>query len=375
MKIAHIESFDLLIPNEVVCRPPWAPGREETHRSFTLVLVDTDDGLTGIGGGNGHWAARIRESIAPFLIGEDPAMIARHLRVLRNAPGPWFVELALWDLVGKGAAQPLHRLWGAARDKIPAYASTAELGTPEERAEQARRYLSEGFRAMKLRLHAATLAEDLAYADAVLDAVGDRVELMVDANQATLFIPSPRPGPAWDYARAYRTARALEERGVLWLEEPLARWDYAQLARLRLATSIPIAGGEKNAAHEFRELVAQGSYDILQPDVTMAGTLSDAMRTKALAEVFGLHFVPHHGVSAIGLAATLHLLCTYPGWTYLEYMYDPPYRTVENYQCLGGIVTTPLRIDGEGRIAPPPGWGLGIEIDRSLIRDYLAPGA
>lgn len=373
MKIADIEVFDLVIPHEVECCPPWAPGRVETARNFTLAIVRTDSGMFGVAGGNGHSADLINRAVKPYWIGQDPFLVENHLRCLKNAPGTWFMELALWDIIGKTAGMPLYQLWGAARETVPAYASTCELGTPEERAEQALRYLREGFKALKIRLHAQTMAEDLAYVDAVADAVGGHMNIMVDANQATLTLPSPLEGPIWDYRRALLTARELEDRGVVWLEEPLGRWDLEGLARLTRNTDIYIAGGEKNAAlHEFRWMLQKGAYDIIQPDVTMAMSLSQAMKVKALCEASNVHFVPHHGVSAIGLSATINLVCTYAGWTYIEYMYDPPYRTIDTYQCLGGIITTPINIDENGCVSPPPRAGLGIEIDMSAIGEYTA---
>src|SRR5262249_26404646 len=148
----------------------------------------------------------------------------RHARVLRNAGGLWFIDVAFWDIIGKAAGMPLYRLWGGYREKLPAYASTAELGTPQDRADLARRYRDDGFRAIKLRLRCDTLAEDLALVDSVL-AAAPGMTVMVDANQATT-LPSPEPGSVWDYQRALNTARELEERGVLWLEEPLSRYDF-----------------------------------------------------------------------------------------------------------------------------------------------------
>ncbi len=370
MKVTHIETYDLVIPNEVVCRPPWAPGREERTRDFTLIIVRTDAGIDGIAGGNGHWSARIQKSLAPFIVDQDPREVERLSKHLRDLPGVWFFEIALWDIIGKAANQPLYRLWGGRRRRLSAYASTAELGTPEERAAQAKHYKDRGFKAMKMRVHSATLKEDLAYVDAVLAATD--LELMVDANQATLFLPSPQPGPQWDYARALRTAQALEERGVLWLEEPLSRWAYRDLARLDANTNIYITGGEKNSMQEIRELVAHRSYGIVQPDVTIGMSISDAMAVKTLCQSNDLHFMPHHGVSGIGLAATLQLVSTYEGWTYIEYMYDPPYRTVETYQCLGGIVTTPILLEEDGCVAAPDRPGIGLEIDEQMVAQYIS---
>jgi L-alanine-DL-glutamate epimerase-like enolase superfamily enzyme len=368
MKVTGVSTYDLVIPNEVVCRPPWAPGREERARDFTLVIVRTDQGIDGIAGGNGHWSSRIDKAVVPYILGRDPREVESLSRHLRDLPGVWFLEIALWDIIGKVAKQPLYRLWGGRQRRLPAYASTAELGTPEERAEQAVRYASAGFKSMKMRVHAATLREDLAYVDAVLAATS--LELMVDANQATLFLSSPDRGPQWDYARALRTAQELEDRGVVWLEEPLSRWAYEDLARLTANTRIYIAGGEKNPIQDLRQILAHRSYDIIQPDVTMGVSLSDAWRVKALCEEHGLHFMPHHGVSGIGLAATLHMLSAYEGWTYVEYMYDPPYRTIETYQCLGGIITTPILLEEDGCVVAPDRPGIGLEIDEGMIRQY-----
>jgi len=374
MKIVDVRSFDLVIPHEAECRSVWDVDRVEKSRKFTLVIVYTDEDICGFSGGNGHLTNIINTTVKPFLIGESPFKIEKHLEIFLNAR-TWFVEVALWDIIGKKANLPLYKLWGTARNKVMAYASTHELGTPAERAGQAKHYQKQGFKALKIRFHSETMQEDLSYLDAVIDAVGENMDIMVDANQATpgtLMLPSPRKGPKWDYQRAFRTAKELENRGVVWLEEPLERWDFENLARLTRNTEIYIAGGEMNIApHEFRWMIEKKCYDILQPDPIIAETLSQTLKIKALCETFNIHFMPHHGVSGIGLAVNTQLLCTYPGWTYIEYMYDPPYRTIETYLGLGGIIKTPLRIDNEGYISPPSLPGIGIEIDEELINDYI----
>ncbi|NLL61846.1 MAG: mandelate racemase/muconate lactonizing enzyme family protein [Candidatus Atribacteria bacterium] len=373
MKITHIEAYDLNIPCDIKYSAAWAPGVSEEFRKFTLVIVRTDEGLSGYGGGNGHFAARIVKIVKPFLLGENPFFVEKYIRILRDIGGVWAIEIALWDIIGKAANLPLYMLWGASRTKIPAYASTCVSGLPgnfDERIQQVKRYYNEGFQAIKIRLHFDTIEEDLQYVDTVIEAVGGKVDIMVDANQATLMIPSAVKSPRWDYRRALRTAKELEKRGVLWLEEPLGRWDFDELARLRENTEIYIAGGEmNNALHDFRLMVEKKSYDIIQPDVVNQ-SLTEVMKIKGLCETFNIHFVPHHGVSAIGLAATIHILCTYDHWTFMEYIYDPPYRTIENYQCLGGIVRTPILVDGTGSISPPLGPGLGIVIDEGKIKEY-----
>jgi D-galactarolactone cycloisomerase len=208
----------------------------------------------------------------------------QHIQVLRQAAsggrrGSWVIDLALWDLIGKACGQPLFKLWGGYTDRVLAYASLAEMGTPKNRAEMALRLLEEGFKAVKLRLRAPTVQGDVAQVAAVRDAVGDRMAIMVDANQAgAARLPglNPRGAEVWTYERALATARELEGLGVVWLEEPLPRYDYEHLARLcgRMycirAVSIYIAGGEGNAGlHEFRAsecvrtLVEDNVYDVL----------------------------------------------------------------------------------------------------------------
>jgi L-alanine-DL-glutamate epimerase-like enolase superfamily enzyme len=223
---------------------------------------------------------------------------------------------------------------------------------------------------MKLRLHNEEMAEDLAIVDACLTATQGKMRFMVDANQATS-LPCPLPGVRWNYQRALRMARELEARGVLWLEEPLTRYDFDNLIRLREATGIAIAGGEKNQGlHEFRWLIERGVYDIIQPDCAMSEGVSQLRKVAAMAEMYQRDFVPHHSMSGIGLAAVVHLACTFPGQTWLELMYEPTTRTIEAYQQLGGILESKLWIDPEGYVVAPDRPGLGVVLNERMIARY-----
>jgi L-alanine-DL-glutamate epimerase-like enolase superfamily enzyme len=369
MKITEVQATNLEIPYSAPYRPAWQPGLVRTSRDFTLVRVRTANGLIGYAGSDGHHAGNVSRNVAPYLVGEDVWATERHARVFRNAGGTWFIDQALWDVIGKAAGRPLYQLWGACRDRVPAYASTAELGTPENRGELARRYRAEGFRAMKVRFHHDRLADDLAVLDAV-QAAAPELTIMVDANQATV-LPAPRPSPPWDYRRALVTARELQARGVLWLEEPLSKFDFDNLARLRGETEIHIAGGESNRElHEFRWLIERGVYDIIQPDCALSEGISQLRKIAALAEAFKRHFIPHHGLSGLGLAATLHLVCTVPGLAWMEMMYEPPTRTIETYQQLGGILRTRIWVDDEGCVRPPDAPGLGVDVDEAVVAKY-----
>lgn len=369
MRIVDMRATNLDIPYEVEYRPAWQSGLVRRSRDFTLVSVHTDDGLVGYAGTDGHYAGAVNAQVKPYLLGKEVWATEQHARVFRNAGGMWFIDLALWDIIGKAANLPLYRLWGASRDSLPAYASTAELGTPQDRAELAHRYRSEGFHAMKLRFHHETIEEDLRLLDSIIEAEPE-LTLMVDANQATN-LPCPEPPPVWDYKRALTVARELQDRGVLWLEEPLSRYDFDGLIRLRESTDIYIAGGEKNRfLHEFRWLIERGVYDIIQPDSTMSEGVSQLRKVAGMAEIFKRHFIPHHGLSGLGLAGTIHLVCSVPGMTWLEMMYEPPTRTIETYQQLGGILQTKIWIDEGGAVHPPDGPGLGIEVDESMVQRY-----
>ncbi|MBV8151432.1 MAG: mandelate racemase/muconate lactonizing enzyme family protein [Candidatus Eremiobacteraeota bacterium] len=371
MKIREVVAYDLEIPYPAPYRPAWQPGLTRGSRAVTLAIVRTDDGLSGYAATDGYHARTIAAGVAPYLVGQPAWATERHARVFRNAGGLWFLDQALWDIVGKAAGKPLYQLWGGYRTSVAAYASTAELGTPPDRAELAQRYRAEGFRGMKIRFHRATLAEDLELLDAVLGAVPGAMTLMVDANQATN-LPSPEASPAWDFRRAFETARELEARGVFWLEEPLSRYDFENLIRLREATRMHIAGGESNRGlHEFRWLIERGVYDVIQPDCALSEGISQLRKVAAMAETFKRHFNPHHGLSGLGLAATLHLACSVPTpFLWLELMYEPPARTLEAYQQLGGILTTRTWIDANGNVTVPDRPGLGVEVDESAIEHY-----
>ncbi len=370
MRIIDVVANNLTIPYPGQVRPAWQPGLVVTSHNFTLVRIVTDEGITGVGGTSGHVAGAVSTQIKPYLIGEDPFATESLARIYRNAGGIWCIDMALWDIIGKKAELPLYKLWGHRRNRIPAYASAVEMGTPDDRAELALHYQGLGFKAIKLRLHNERMADDLEILDACLKATKGQMDYMVDANQATN-LPCLEQGVIWDYQRALRMARELGARGVLWLEEPLSRYDFENLIRLREATEISIAGGEKNQGlHEFRWLIERGVYDIIQPDCAMSEGVSQLRKIAALAEIYKRDFVPHHSMSGIGLAAVVHLACTFPGTTWLELMYEPSTRTIEAYQQLGGILESRIWIDDEGYVTAPDRPGLGVILNEERIARY-----
>jgi D-galactarolactone cycloisomerase len=373
LKITAIEAEVRRAPFAGEVRPAWAPGRIWRETVSTVYFVCTDVGLTGIGAGHGS-PAFAHDVVAPRLIGEDPLAIGRLVRVLRNAGPPWLslpvacgVEMALWDLVGKAADLPLYKLWGAHTDRVRAYASLVEVRSPERRADDALRLLDAGYRAVKLRLHSPTLKEDIAQVEAVRGAVGDRMEIMVDGNQAQEpGTPGSELSLTWDFHRALATCRALAPLGVIWLEEPLGRYAFDALRRLAAASDVPIAGGENNVgAHEFRLLIDQECYDVVQPEATVSGGLSMLRTIAGYAELRGKLCVPHHGANGVGLAAHLQLSASSSNSPYVELVQEPPELTAAAFQ---GLIATPLLPDENGDVRLPDQPGLGVELREDLER-------
>jgi L-alanine-DL-glutamate epimerase-like enolase superfamily enzyme len=325
--------------------------------------VHTDQGLVGIGPAVD---ASLLPTVNEQLAGRDPLDVEAHADRLeyygrgRSIAG---VDIALWDLVGKASGRPLYELWGG-KESVPVYASTIQLSSPERAAALAAELLDEGWRAIKLRLHHETVAEDVRTAEAVRTEVGDRLEIMADANQAQSS-GSWQPGVRWDLSRALETARGLERLSCRWLEEPLARYAFDELAELNRSTALPLAGGENNSGlHEFRWLLERAVYDIVQPDCRVSGGITGLRRIAALADSFGKLVVPHHGGGGIGTIAHLHLVASWPHAPYLELLHDPP---MGSYRHRFAVFRDPPLVDAAGCLRVPQGPGLGVEIDPDLV--------
>ena len=357
LKITDVRTVRLrTIKEQGSLEPAWAPGSRMAFRQGGDVLVEivTDQGLTGIGPAGFFSNPAVAKA---SLAGQDPFDLD-----LRATGGPG-VDIALWDLIGKACGQPLAKLFRAAKDKVPAYASMVQLSNADERAQLARRLAAEGWRGFKLRLHFDTMKEDIRAVEAVRAAVGDRMTIMVDANQAQS-AGNWQPGPLWDFRRALDTARELERLNCFWLEEPLPRYHFDQIAELNRQVAIPIAGGENNRGiHEYLAMLQQGVYDILQPEVANSG-ISDLRKIGVLADAFGRSVVPHHGGSALGIVAHLHLIASWPHAPWIELLHDPP---VCDYRDHFAIFTEPPALDKEGYLAVPRKPGLGVEIRPDLI--------
>jgi D-galactarolactone cycloisomerase len=373
MKIERVDAWLFHSPLPAEFRPSWTPGLPSTQCSGTIFRLVTDDGLEGYAGGLlvAEEARGVVDLLRLYLLGREPTDIEAVLRILRTSTRvlgyrAWHIEPALWDLVGKAAGLPVWKLLGGANPRLRAYQSTGELRSPEQRAEDALRSREEGFTAIKLRCRFPTLHEDVAVVRAVREAVGDTMAIMVDANQGwrvDLF-----DDVRWDFKRALQTARAYEEFELTWLEEPLDQHDYAGYARLRVATTTPIAGGEMlSDLHGFRDHLVAGGLDVIQPDVVFSGGILTSRKIAGMAEAHDVAFAPHTWTNGLGLAANMQVMAAVPNGGWCEYPYDAPGWVPE---ARDAMLAEPIRIDPDGWITMPDKPGLGIALDWERIEKH-----
>ena len=360
MKITRIR----LERRELELDPPflaaWDPN---PRRSFeaTLVFVETDEGLTGVGSGDTMDGFERYEDL---FVGEDPLEIERHVQVLEtitfHAGRYWPLEAALWDLRGKAEDKSVAELLGGEATRIPTYASTGELRPPKQRAEDALALREQGFRALKLRIAADRMEQGIATVASVRDAVGDSMEIMVDLNQGWRMPGDLTPALGPDSADLFNLADALAELGVFWLEEPISTAYPKLLAHLRSACGIRVAGGEMvRTVSELDNCLAEDALDVYQPDAVLAVGLLRAGLVALRTFGHGHWFTPHTWTNGIGLLANLHLTAGVGGGPYIEFPYDPPGWTPERRDFM---LAEPVRVDREGCLRVPDAPGLGFEL-------------
>jgi D-galactarolactone cycloisomerase len=369
MKVTKVETVRNKEP--ISLPEPWlsawnAPGgRPLTSLGFSFYKVHTDEGIVGIGPDTGA-STHMVLGADPFMVGE---FWSKHMSGKRS--GTWGkgtagLEIALWDIIGKAAGQPVHKLLGACKDRLPVYAATSRLLGIEQHARQVVDIMNRGFKAVKLRLHRPDPLDDLAMVEAVRNEVGDGIMLLVDANQN-----NPSPGyNFWDRRTALQMAKELDKLNVFYLEEPLPRRDVEGLAEIAASVNMFIAGGEHSpTVLDFREHLLNGAYDIIQPDVILGGNMgiTGVRKSGEMAGYFDRLIIPHvcsGGNFSVGLAATLQAMATLDNCPLVEYPYDPPILTVDTTQT---FVTKPLLIDEDGCVKVPDKPGLGVELDEDKL--------
>jgi galactonate dehydratase len=344
-------------------------------RNYLYVLVETDQGLTGLGeaslGGQTHGLIGLIEDLKPLLIGADPFRI-EHIwqQAYRHAfwhGGPTFlsalagVEVALWDIKGQALGVPIWRLLGGrVRDKVRVYANGPRGDTPDEVARSAEELVARGFTGLKWVPFPAMPALagkgliDRAVAEvrAVREAVGPEVELMVDGHG--------RLSPAV----AIRLAEALAPFKLMFFEEPCLPTNGPMLRRIAEKSPIPIAAGERHYTRwGFREIIENRAVSVVQPDVIQSGGIAEARKIAALAEMHFVATAPHNPWSWVNTIASLHLDAVIPNFLIQEVVADPePWKDE--------IVTWRPELDADGYFALPGRPGLGIGLDLDAVRRF-----
>lgn len=377
MEITGIDQHHLVYDLDGTWSPTWIPGVQSETHEVDLFAVRTDAEVTGYtampsfpGGG-----LDLEAGFESVLVGEDPREIGRILDLLDTIDflgvEPWYLELAMWDILGKDVGRPVYRLLGGSPDPIPVYASTGERQPAEDRIEYVERRVGEGFEGVKLRFGAEDPEDDrdLPLARYIREEYPD-LTLMVDANMGWAMRLGDEEHTEWTPSTARYVARELEAlQPIGWLEEPLPMQDYERLADLRSATDIAIAGGESvSGVTPLREYIAHGSLDILQPDALFATGIRRGKAVGDMASMHGLGFAPHTWSNGIGLAANLHLMAvTETRWC--EYPLEPPAWEAEARDFL---IEDPIQPE-DGTLTPPEKPGLGIEIDWDAVSEAEVP--
>jgi L-alanine-DL-glutamate epimerase-like enolase superfamily enzyme len=345
LTITALETTLLRVPwtNE----PPVNGIMPAADREFILIHLKTAGGLTGLGylqplsGGIETLDTCLHEMIAPRVLGRQATEVEAIWRDLwqstywlgRGGIATWAqsgIDIALWDLVGKAAGMPLHKLWGTCRSEVEAYGSGVWRGLDRDGTiARARHYTEQGLKAIKMQVaHIRTPREDIANVGAVRDALGPDVEIMVDVNMG------------WTADTAIQTGRHLDEFDIYWLEEPVVCEDFAGYQRVASHLKTRVVGGESHfTRYDLRPFFTSATSPILQPDPQRGG-LTELRKIAAVAETWGMRIAPH-----LFHELTVHLLASIPNASYLEYMDWNDDIFVDPRKPVGGMIAAP---DGPG---------------------------
>lgn len=308
----------------------WSGG-VTLQRNAVLVRIETNVGIQGVGEiGESAFLPRsvkeiVEERFKPLLLREDPVNIEKLWQKMYVRSAHWGrkgvvipiisgIDIALWDILGKWLKKPVYELLGGAyRKKIRVYASAGMSKPLNELIEEAKQYVDEGYLALKIRIGHEDPREDVELVRGLREALGDRVDIMVDAGQCYVDFP-------WDFNVALRVAREMEKCKVFWLEEPLHPDDVQGYRRLASLVDVPIAAGENEFTRfGFRDLIISEAVDILQPDVTRSGGISECKKIAALASAFHMRCAPHIFGSGVGFMANMHFIASTPNAFVMEY--------------------------------------------------------
>ena len=343
-----------------------------TDVSICLVELRTDAGITGVGEALARFSPKayaelIETSLKPRLVGQNPTDITAHWRTMRRAlsgrsGGMLFeaisgVDIALWDILGKVADLPIHRLLGGmGRKEVPVYAASVNWGDDEFMDRELDRYLEKGFPRIKVKV-ASPVKDAIRRIARLRKRAGHDIDLCVDAN--------------WAYTleEAVEVGRALTDNRYFWFEEPIRPEDEAGYEELHRRCDTPLAAGESNyTLDQAMRLVANRTLSFLQPDVARSGGITETKRMAEFAATHDVQYAPHIGMSGIICeTASVHLAAAMPNIKAMECETDSsPFKT--------WITGAPPGAERQknGMLPVPTGPGLGIEVDWDAVRRLRA---
>ncbi len=373
MKIADVRAHVL----EAKLTQPFGWSFNKTDvRATCLIEIVTENGTTGWGEcyGPARLNAAVVQAMRGQLIGRSALATERHWQHLYNHFRDYGqkglivtalsgIDIALWDLKGRHFGVPVHVLMGGPlRTEVKAYATGTyrlETGDPLDYiVREVQGYVAEGFSAVKLKIGFG-VDEDEKLIRAVREAIGPKIGLMLDANHG------------FDCLEAIELGRRVAPLNIGWFEEPVVPDDLDGYVEVRRGQPIPVAGGECEFTRwGFREVLTRRAIDIIQPDTSAAGGLSECKKIADMATAFGVRYVPHVWGCGIGLATALQLLAVLP--------HSPPRHTPlepllefdrSEHPFRQAVLKSPLEHEG-GVVHVPDGPGLGIEVDREAIRRF-----
>ena len=351
----------------------WLNEIQREQSVHALIAVHTQGGLTGYGSvfTNGALVEAALKVLEPLYANEnalEPERVSEKLHqntfwmgrggTLTHAISG--IDIALWDLLGKALDQPVARLLGGVyRHRAMPYCSILmdEPGTMREEAVRAR---DAGFRALKIGWGPFGRRDDYGLDEAIVKAARDGFgadrQLFVDAGASDAYWPH---GLKW----AIRTSHMLAAYDVGWFEEPLRPDALEDFVELRRQSPVPIAGGEVLTRRQtFTPWLVRGAFDIVQPDATKVGGVSEQRRIAWMAQEFGIRYVGHGWNTAIGVAADLQLAAAMPNTEVVEFIGGSAY--------VDGLLTQPFKLDGEGYLEIPMSSGLGVALDPEKVARY-----
>ena len=376
MKITEVITHQLLVSVD----EPFTSSRGWYYKTKGALVVEirTDTGL--IGWGDCYGPAAVNRSIIDnvfkaVLIGRDPFDVEVLWEELYNKIKDYGlsgfsissisgIDIALWDIIGKAVNQPIHKLIGGAfRTQLQAYATGLYFKDMnrlnEEAVEEAKGYVAQGFKAIKMKIGLGSITKDIDRVAAVRDAIGPDVQLMVDANHC------------FNVPQAIAIGRELQKLDIFWFEEPISPEDLDGYVEVTAKLDMAIAGGENEfTKFGFRRILERRAMDIVQPDVCAAGGITECKKIAALAQASSIQCVPHAWGTAIGLSATMHYLASLPFTPPCLVPVPPMLEYEQTFNPFRDELSSADLTHKGGFVTVPNGPGLGIEINREVLERY-----